>query len=559
MEYTPPINGPHAAPANRRAMSPAEEQLQTLADHRKEWARLPIPARIELLEGLLRRVAAVARPWTAAAVAAKGLPPASPLAGEEWISGPWALLYAINRYGRTLRQIAGTGSVAFPERAFSRRSDGRLTLRVFPHDLYDRLLLTGVTADVWFPAGMTPDLAAASAAPFYRRSGAPGRVALVLGAGNIASIPALDMLHELYAEGAVCLLKFNPVNAYLGPFFEYAFAEFVERGFAAFVYGSAETGAALCADARVDLIHVTGSQATYDAIVSADGVGKTVTAELGNVTPIIVVPGPWSDREIAFQAAHIATQRLHNAGFNCIAAQVFVVPEQWDRTGDLLAAVAGAFAAAPPRPAYYPGADERFRAMLEADAVTHYRENAAASPRTIVELPADSNAAIFTQEVFAPLLACVRIPGEGAAYVRAAVNFANERLSGTLGATLIVHPRTERAQHETIDAAIADLRYGSIGINAWAGVGYFLTETPWGAYPGSDPREGGSGIGFVHNSFLLEGVEKSVVRAPFTPLVTPPWFVSNRAQARVGKLLCDFEAHRTPLRALHVAAHALRA
>jgi hypothetical protein len=30
-----------------------------------------------------------------------------------------------------------------------------------------------------------------------------------------------------------------------------------------------------------------------------------------------------------FQAEHIATQRLHNGGYNCVASQVVVVPSDW--------------------------------------------------------------------------------------------------------------------------------------------------------------------------------------------------------------------------------------
>ncbi len=42
-----------------------------------------------------------------------------------------------------------------------------------------------------------------------------GKLALVLGAGNVASIAPLDVLHKLFIENQVCLLKLNPVNDYL--------------------------------------------------------------------------------------------------------------------------------------------------------------------------------------------------------------------------------------------------------------------------------------------------------------------------------------------------------
>ena len=47
---------------------------------------------------------------------------------------------------------------------------------------------------------------------------------LVLGAGNVSSIPATDTISKVFQEGQVVLLKMNPVNEYLGPIFERLFA-----------------------------------------------------------------------------------------------------------------------------------------------------------------------------------------------------------------------------------------------------------------------------------------------------------------------------------------------
>jgi len=64
----------------------------------------------------------------------------------------------------------------------------------------------------------------------------PG-VALVLGAGNVGTITTLDILHMLYTEGSVCVVKMNPVNDYLSPYYARIFGEFVERGWLRFVHG----------------------------------------------------------------------------------------------------------------------------------------------------------------------------------------------------------------------------------------------------------------------------------------------------------------------------------
>jgi hypothetical protein len=147
----------------------------------------------------------------------------------------------------------------------------------------------------------------------------------------------------------------------------------------------------------------------------------------------------------------------------------------------------------------------------------------------------------FHEEIFGPVLAQTYLPGlTPAEFLGNAVSFANDRLSGTLGATVLVHPRTARALGPALDRAVADLRYGAVGVNLWSAAAFLLVESPWGAYPGHPLEDIQSGSGHVHNTFLLESVEKTVVRGPFHPfprgllhgslalLPKPPWFVTNR-------------------------------
>ena len=82
-------------------------------------------------------------------------------------------------------------------------------------------------------------------ARFYKCPDHEGRVVLVLGAGNISGIPTKDVLTKMFNEGKVCVLKMNPVNAYLGPFLEEAFADPIRQGFLAVVYGGPQEGAYL--------------------------------------------------------------------------------------------------------------------------------------------------------------------------------------------------------------------------------------------------------------------------------------------------------------------------
>ena len=160
---------------------------------------------------------------------------------------------------------------------------------------------------------------------------------------------------------------------------------------------------------------------------------------------------------------------------------------------------------------------------------------------------------LFSDEFFGPVLAQTSLAGDTAAeFLANAVRFANERLDGTLGATILVHPKTMRELGPRLDVALADLRYGSIGVNAWNAAAFLLVQAPWGAHPGHPPEDIQSGNGVVHNTFLLEKPEKVVVRGAFYPfprswvhgdfafLPKPPWFVTNRTAHTTARRVANF-------------------
>ena len=547
--------------------------VNDLRDGAQGWARLELHERIEILGAIRPLIVRYANDWVSAAVAAKRIPPACALAGEEWVSGPFAVLYAINRYIRTLHDLEKTGAVHLPG-SVRVRADGQVIAPVFPVTAYDRLLFSGISAQTWLPSDYTM-------AAYYREATHEPRVALVLGAGNIAAIGPLDVLYKLIADGAVCILKTNQVNEYLAPIFKNVFAPLIERNFLRVVTGAADVGAYLTEHRDIDEIHITGSAQTHDAIVFGTGgdrsttrLQKPITSELGNVSPTIVVPGDWSNADIEFQAEHIVTQKMHNGGFNCIASQVLILPESWNQADALLVAIEDVFKRTEPRAGYYPGAAGRQqRAVADAKGAAHEFDTANGQivPRTIVHASAQSNHTAFSTEAFGSVLTVTKLPGENAAaFLQNAVAFANDRLYGTLGANIILDPKTERDLGEKFEDALADLRYGSIGINAWTGVGFLLSESTWGAYPGHTLDDIQSGIGIVHNTFLFDRAFKTVLRAPFYPfprslahgqpslLPKPPWFVTNRQAADIGRRLLAFEYAPSPLKIPGIFASALR-
>src|SRR5450759_3281600 len=104
----------------------------------------------------------------------------------------------------------------------------------------------------------------------------------------------------------------------------------IDAGVLRLVHGASAEGGYLCHHPGVDELHITGADRTYEAIVFGTGregadrkrrndpvLDKPFTAELGNLTPIIVVPGRWSPSDLDYHAENIATMLTNNAGFNC--------------------------------------------------------------------------------------------------------------------------------------------------------------------------------------------------------------------------------------------------
>lgn len=550
--------------------------IDRLQQRKQPWASLGIGDKVKLLRQLVQDTARCAERWVNAACTAKGIPLDSPLAGEEWTSGPWALMYGTNGYLSTLEAIAAgrtphTGAVRT-------RKDGQVIAQVFPQTAADALLLNGITAEVWMEKGVTEASLPGEHGAFYKLKDPRGHVALVLGAGNIASIGPLDVLYKLIAEGQVCALKMNPVNEYLGPFLIEAFDGFVKAGFVAVVYGGAEVGQYLCTHPGVEEIHITGSSVTHDAIVFGSPEAKAaktpkntrrITSELGNVSPVIVVPGPWTAADVRYQAEHIATMKMHNGGFNCIAGQVLVLPRAWDQSERLWKSVEQVLREVPNRKAYYPGAEARQKAQAGGAAAATLLDPPAQgfTPRTMVEGTEQS----FQVEAFCSVLSRTFLDGaDAASFLTKAVAFCNDELWGTLGANILIHPKTMAELGERFEDAVAALRYGCVAINAWTGVGFLLGQATWGAYPGHTVDDIRSGVGVVHNTLLFDRPLKSVVRQSFyssprgllhgdlSLLPKPPWFVTNRTAATTARRLVGFELDHSWLRMPGIFASALR-
>ncbi|HEU0000446.1 MAG TPA: aldehyde dehydrogenase family protein [Ktedonobacteraceae bacterium] len=553
------------AASSREDMDAALRELHT---HKNAWVALSAIERIVILNRLIRDFHAIAPRWVEASAKAKGIPADSPAVAEEWGAGVWPVMKSLRQLRQALGEIAEVGHPKIPG-PVTTRPDGQVAAQVFPLTTYDRIFFMGVTAEVWMEPGVSADTMRQTQAEIYHDKNHEGKVALVLGAGNVASIAPLDILYKLFNEDQVVIIKMNPVNAYIGPLLHESFKALIEPGFLRIVYGGASEGAYLCNSELVDEIHITGSDKTFDAIVFGTGsegaarkashaplLNKRITGELGNVSPVIVVPGPWSNADLSYQAEHLVTMLTNNAGFNCNATRVIIQHSAWQQRAQLLQHLREVLQQVPPRHAYYPGAQERQRSFVAEHPDAEQYGSAAPDqlPWTLIaDVDAQNSDDIcFTTEAFCGLFAETSLEaGSVAEYIDRAVAFCNDELWGTLNATILVHPASLKDPQikEAVERAVANLCYGTVGVNYWAGTGFALGVTTWGAFPGHPLYDIQSGTGVVHNTLMFARPQKSVLRGPFRSTPKPAWFVTQGKTARkVFPKLVAFDAAPSPLK-----------
>ena len=550
----------------------AEVQARALA-----WAATSASERAHLLERVVNDTYAVAEEWTAVACAAKGYDPHSTEGGEELFSGLGTFVSMAQSFRQSMLDIAAKGRPQYPG-PVRHKPDNRIAIQVVPRSIFDKVLYAGITGEVWMEPGVDEDQVKATQAEVYQSPTTHAGVSLVLGAGNVGSLGPRDVLTKLFGEGKVVVLKANPVNDYLVPYWERALSALIEGGFLRVVTGGARVGAYLTNHAGVSDIHVTGSDKTHDAIVFGVGpegerrkanneplVTKPVSCELGNVSPVVVVPGAWTKKEIDFQARHVATMIANNAGFNCLTPRIIITHEGWDQREEFFQALERVFASIPTRAAYYPGAETRRDAFLAEHPDAHQigGSRGGTMPWTIIRnVDASKTSDIcLNVEAFCALTAETALAAESPAdFVRRATEFCNDVVWGTLSMTLIADPRTMKHPETgpAIEQAIADLRYGSIGVNLWHALSFAFSTTVWGAYPGHEITDIQSGTGFVGNAYLFAQPQKSVVRGPFVATPAPAWFATSKNAGVVMRKLLAFEVKPSWLKLPGLFAAALR-
>ncbi|MFT5682326.1 MAG: hypothetical protein ACI8RZ_003244 [Myxococcota bacterium] len=498
------------------------DALMRLQRGRDGWVQTSVPDRIELLTVCLTGLELEAADWVASACRSRKYPLGGPEEGEEWLTGPVALL----RYLRLLIHALKHGG-APPLPGSHQRSDGQWVASVFPAEPRERALMPGVSGEVW----MAPGAPITQGGRYRTGPSTTGEVCLVLGGGGVTSSAAIDALHQLIVEDRVVLLKLSPMDVVVGPYIARAFWKLIELNFFTIVFGGEETGKVLSESPAVDHIHFTGSAQTAAAL-SAAGVEVKSTA-IGGVNPVIVCPGEWTDAELEYQARQVATMITSGGGASCAAAQVLLMPSGWPQQAAFVDALESALSELPCRPPVHVRSEAAHRDLqLHYPQARLFGAGVGLPWMLIPDVPAHEGEPILAEEQPAGVAGLVDVvAGTLEEFLAVAVRLCNTALAGDVCATILVAGASQASNHSTIERAIADLEYGTIGLNIWPGVAMGLSVTPWGG-PGSAQR----------NAFMLESPQKAVLRAPSHLRTTPVWFADRPGIARMGPALASFTA-----------------
>jgi hypothetical protein len=547
--------------------------IQRLLDAPVRKHGLSLERRIDLCRSCVETLMPTVDDWIDAGARGKQCPNRIDVMAEELLSGPLIAVRLLRLLEQSFSDLLLYGHTRLPQAEslpYERRIHGKSMLPIFPTlSLWDRLIFRGISADAIFMERADPRKRHSD---LYRQlqDTSVSKISLVLGAGNVSSVPFSDAIHKSLVCGHQVILKMNPVNAYLKPIFERAFAPLFQEGLLVAIEGDSQVGQALVDHPDVDDVHLTGSAHTHDRIVWGDNpqeilarkeagtprLTKPVTSELGNVSPWIIVPGVYSTKELTSQAMHLAASITNNAGFNCLATRVIVTCQNWPQRREFLRLLQQNLQSIPKRPAYYPGALERYRRFTQTNIDP---DDSGCLPYRLLESQSiDENPLVFQEESFTCV--CVETPlasQTASEFLDEAVALCNLRLPGTLCASVSFPKLFVEQKRRIISQALGTLRYGCVSVNQWSALAYSLLTPPWGGAPGASLEDAQSGIGQVHNTYLLERVEKTVLYGPLVNFPKPVWFPGHRNALRVGRELIGLYHQPSNYRLMKLFQHAL--
>ncbi len=301
----------------------------------------PLSGRIKLLEQVLSNIDTYEEEWAQGDLQARHIPDGHFDGLNSYLGGPAIAARLTRSVIEVLQQMEEHGG----HKPFAKaRQDGdRVIVESFPLSVKVRMVFTGWRGEIHLEKGTTVESLPNLQAKYYKDESYEGGVSLVLVAGNISFLAFSDLYAKLINEKKVVVMKIHPVLEYMGSILTKVLEPFIAEGFVRIVIGGSAVGQYLTDHPLVDDIQLTGSDKTFETIVYGGGEqgqknkaedhrinSKPVTGELGNVTPVIVIPGDWKESDFDYQADNILCMLSIFNGYTCAAARVLILPKFWD-------------------------------------------------------------------------------------------------------------------------------------------------------------------------------------------------------------------------------------
>jgi hypothetical protein len=157
----------------------------------------------------------------------------------------------------------------------------------------------------------------------------------------------------------------------------------------------------------------------------------------------------------------------------------------------------------------------------------------------MTDVPPHAEQLALREEAFCAVLAETTLDAtDETSFLYQAVDLVNRSVYGSLSCSIFAAPTANR---KSLEDAVDHLAYGTVGVNVWAGLGFALGTTTWGAFPGHTRDHPGSGLGVVHNTFLLDHPQNTILRGRFRPWLKPIWMPRHRSLEVLGRRLVDYE------------------
>eukprot|EP00980_Cylindrotheca_fusiformis_P002512 scaffold587_cov77-Cylindrotheca_fusiformis.AAC.2 len=520
------------------------DAVQMVSTKAKEWAELSIEHKIELLEQILANGRKYRNEWVASQEQKMGIDISSnPLHGYAHFDmlsrGPSS--FGGYAHG-ILNSLKHSHKYSIPPKPTAIRHVGdKIIATVWPGPfaMLDSLEAFGMTGELvcrGAPSNKKEEEESLqktqeeSILDHYQEN----TCVAILAAGNFDA--PTDLLNELFINGRVCAYKPNPINEASVAVLEKILEPVISLGYVAFVPQSIYAAQILVKHQQVQEIVLTGSKVTHDKIkwgstpeeqeqnqLNDAPINSTpITAELGAVTPWIVIPGPqWNEKSVDRHARALAFAKMSNNGHLCISPQVVVLPRNWKHRAYFWERTRYWLSKHPGSVPYYPGSAKTHQefqqhpnAQVVDDKVVFPNQQ---RPIIISDMSLVEDKDLFHKEAWCPVLMelpidCDQAEAQPMTFLRLAIETTQSKLYGSLSIALLINNKTiQKNKEEFDDIVVNHLEYGIVGINVWPGYSFSMSQLRWGAFPGNPA----SGSGMLGNANLYRNTEKAILRAPF--------------------------------------------